>query len=217
MRTALLIEDHLPTQQWLKQVIMDAFPGIDVVLAETLQQARLHLSESQFGIALVDINLPDGSGIELITEMIQSNRVGYIVMSTIFDDDNHLFTAIRAGAHGFLLKDQPASQLVEKLEGILRGDPPLSPGIARRLLAFHRQVQHQPREKQETSLSNREEEVITLLAKGVTTKGIAQLLDITANTASGYVKSAYRKLNVCSRAEASLKAVELGLVNSSAI
>ena len=221
MKTALLIEDHEQTQVWMRQVIEGAFPGVDIHLAETIEQAKEAIQHHQFNIALVDINLPDGSGIDLVTEMMARNSVGYIVMSTIFDDDDHLFKAIQAGAHGYLLKDQPQEQLIEKLKGITRGDPPLSPGIARRLLTFYQQqaplktATTEP-VKVESMLSNREEEVITLLAKGITTKEIARMLEITPNTASGYVKSAYRKLNVSSRAEASLKAVELGLVNSSA-
>ncbi|OUS28605.1 DNA-binding response regulator [Gammaproteobacteria bacterium 45_16_T64] len=219
MKTALLIEDHEDTQIWMRSVIASAFPNIEIHLAETLEQARTTLRKMPFTIALVDINLPDGSGIDLVSEIAANGRVGYIVMSTIFDDDDSLFRAIQAGAHGYLLKDQPHSLLIDKLKGIERGDPPLSPGIARRLLSYYRQ-QSQPRTntslaKTSSELSKREEEVITLIAKGITTKEVARMLSITTNTASGYVKSAYRKLDISSRAEASLRAVELGLVDCS--
>lgn len=217
MKLALLIEDHVKTQEWMRQVLQTAFPNIDIDTAETMQEARERLSRKKYNIALVDINLPDGSGIDLVPEMLDKQQAGYVVMSTIFDDDNHLFDAIQAGAHGYLLKDQPMEQLIEKLSGILRGDPPLSPGIARRLLSFYRQNSVKKAAKPESTLSQREEEVITLIAKGVTTKEVARMLEITNNTASGYVKSAYRKLNISSRAEASLKAVELGLVNHTAV
>lgn len=224
MKNALLIEDHDETREWLKTVLDDAFPSIAIQTAETVTDARALLQENYYSIALVDINLPDGTGIDLIPLMLAESRVGYIVMSTIFDDDDHLFRAIQSGAHGYLLKDQPRDQLVTKLQGVMRGDPPLSPGIARRLLSFYRQNQEarqassapdqSPARRPESELSRREEEAITLIAKGLTVKEMAAMLSITPNTASGYVKSAYRKLNVNSRAEASLKAVELGLVNS---
>lgn len=217
MKSALLIEDHLQTQEWMAEVLQAAFPGIELTVVETQADARQCLAQNQYSIALVDINLPDGCGIDLLPDMLDQERVGYIVMSTIFDDDQHLFNAIQAGAHGYLLKDQPKQDLVDKLKGILRGDPPLSPGIARRLLTYYRQRPAVVTEKPENLLSKREEEVITLIAKGVTTKEVAKMLNITNNTASGYVKSAYRKLNISSRAEASLRAVELGLVNSSAL
>ncbi|MDX1694299.1 MAG: response regulator transcription factor [Ketobacteraceae bacterium] len=223
MKQALLIEDHEETRQWMEEVLAEAFPSIVIHLAETLQEAADYLQQQQYSIALVDINLPDGSGIDLIPLMQKDARVGYIVMSTIFDDDDHLFKAIQSGAHGYLLKDQPRDQLLVKLQGILRGDPPLSPGIARRLLSYYRQNtstkpdddDNSRADKPESLLSPREEEAITLIAKGLTVKEMAAMLNITANTASGYVKSAYRKLNVNSRAEASLKAVEMGLVKSS--
>lgn len=224
MKNALLIEDHDDTREWMRSVLEEAFPGIDIEAAETLAEARNLLQSGYYSIALVDINLPDGTGIDLIPLMLKESRAGYIVMSTIFDDDDHLFQAIQAGAHGYLLKDQPADQLVAKLQGVMRGDPPLSPGIARRLLSFYRQrsqagatntdADMPATSRAESDLSRREEEAITLIAKGLTVKEMAGMLNITPNTASGYVKSAYRKLNVNSRAEASLRAVELGLVNS---
>ena len=216
MKTALLIEDHIESQQWMEEVLRTAFPLVVIDLADSIAGARSLLESRQYSIALVDINLPDGIGTDLVPSMIASNQVGYVVMSTIFDDDNHLFEAIQAGAHGYLLKDQPKDQLIEKLAGITRGDPPLSPGIARRLLSFYRKQSEAKPAKVEHKLSKREEEIITLIAKGVTTKEAASMLNITNNTAAGYVKSAYRKLDITSRAEASLKAVELGFVNSTA-
>ena len=219
MINALIVEDHALTRQWIAQQVQSAFAGIQITEAMTLQQAQFHIPQINFNLALVDINLPDGSGIDFIKVLAEHINHCYIVMCTIFDDSEHLFKALRAGAHGYLIKDQSESLFINKLQGIVKGDPPLSPGIARKLLDYHRtpkeNVNAKVKDDMKTLLSHREEEVITLLAKGMTTKEIALLLNITPNTTAGYIKNVYRKLNVSSRAEASLEAVNLGLVNSS--
>ena len=135
----------------------------------------------------------------------------YIVMATIFDDDEHLFMALRAGADGYLLKDQPRERLMEQLNGILRGEPPLSPSIARRMMRHFRQAKDVS--LQSDLLSQREEEVLSLLARGFTRTDISSALGIAASTVATYTKTIYRKLGVSGRAEAALEAVRLGLVN----
>ena len=89
---------------------------------------------------MLDISLPDGNWVTLVEWLRRHAPDTYIVMATIFDDDDHLFTALRAGAHGYLLKDQPRERLIEQLGGILRGEPPLSPSIARRMMRHFRQT-----------------------------------------------------------------------------
>lgn len=107
-----------------------------------------------------------------------------------------------------MLKDRSRDALVEMLRGIVDGKPPLSPSIARRLLGHF----HDP-DAVGCDLTPREREVLTLLAKGLTVSHVGDLLGITSNTASGYVKNVYRKLNVSTRAEATLEAVRRGLVD----
>lgn len=157
--------------------------------------------------------MPDGSGIDLVREISQNSPDTYCVIATIYDDDDHLFAALQAGAQGYLLKEQPKGELLKRLQGILLGEPPLSPAVARRVLRhFQKEVQNNP--KQSTKLSNRETEVLTLIAKGLNRTDIAELLGITSNTAAGYIKTIYQKLNISSRAEATLEASRMGLVRS---
>ncbi len=188
---------------------MEALDGITVLEAETIGAAKVILEDNIINLALLDINLPDGSGIDLARDITATSNDTYIVMTTIFDDDKHLFAALKAGAKGYLLKEQPREQLIQRIQGILKGEPPLSPSIARRILTYFQDAQA---EKPESCLSKREEEVLTLAAKGYKTKEISKMLEISLNTSAGYLKSIYRKLNISSRAEATLEATKLGLV-----
>lgn len=209
MHKVLLLEDHTDTRIWLKDLLMEALDGIAVLEAETIGEAKVILEGNIVNLALLDINLPDGSGIDLARDITAASNDTYIVMTTIFDDDKHLFAALQAGAKGYLLKEQPRTQLIQHIQGILKGEPPLSPSIARRILTY---FQDAPVQKSDSCLSKREEEVLTLAAKGYKTKEISKMLEISLNTTAGYLKSIYKKLNISSRAEATLEATKLGLV-----
>src|SRR5690606_8526461 len=126
------------------------------------------------------------------------------VVATVFDDDAHLFPALRAGAQGYVLKDRDRATLADMLRGIVSGQPPLSSSIARRLL---RHFQPMPAEPQDgVPLTPRETEVLQLTAKGLTLNEVAQALQLSRHTVSGYLKDIYRKLSVGTRAEAALEA-----------
>lgn len=175
----------------------------------TLAAARAWLAEHPApDIALIDLGLPDGSGVELIGELNRHAPQTLCIVASIFDDNEHLFPALRAGAQGYLLKDQPLIQIIELLKGIAEGRPPLSPAIARKLLG-HFQPVTQPALEQ---LTERETEVLRYIAKGMTLPETARILGISPHTISGYVKNIYRKLNISSRAEAATTARNLGIV-----
>jgi len=210
MKTCLIVEDALDSQRWLARALAEAFPGIAIDTAGSLEEARAHLQASPPPeLALVDLGLPDGNGTSFIAELSQRARHTVSVVATIFDDDQHLFPALRAGAQGYLLKDQRWEQIAELLKGIVEGRPPLSPAIARKLLGYFRP---QPAEEA-ASLTQRERDVLSLLARGITMAEAARLLGLSPHTVSGYVKDIYRKLNVSSRAEAALTAQRIGLVD----
>ena len=131
---------------------------------------------------------------------------------TIHDDDDHLFPALQAGAYGYLLKEQPREQLMEHLQRISQGEPPLSPSIARRVIAyFAAQAKPQKDMIPHVQLTDRENEVLLRVAKGFTLPEIGVQLNLSRHTIADYVKQIYRKLNVSSRAEAALEAQRLGL------
>jgi DNA-binding NarL/FixJ family response regulator len=207
MRQALIVEDLPDTQEWLVRLVQHAFPGAVCTCAGSVEAALLAMRGRVFELALVDLGLPDGDGTRIIEALHALEPAPVIVVASIYDDDRHLFPALQAGAQGYLLKDQPMEQLAANLRGILDGNPPLSPAIARRLLGFFKE----PAPGGE-NLTSREREALSYLAKGMKVAEMAAAMGITRHTASDYVKSVYRKLNVSSRAQATLHAVRMGLV-----
>lgn len=208
MQSALIVEDIAEVRTALRDILHRAFPGVQAQTAGSVAEARTILRRGGVELVLLDLGLPDGSGMEVLREF-RGARPQFVI-TTIFDDDEHLFEALRAGADGYLLKDEPAEQLVDLLRGIHDGRPPLSATIARRILTHFRPVSPVA----SSPLSPRETEVLTLIARGYTVRSVAEALGMSYNTAAGHLKSIYQKLSVNSRAEAAMEAVRLGVVNS---
>ena len=210
MNVGLILEDMHDAQAWLQSALEEAVPGRVVHVTGSVAQASAALKTLRPDIALVDLGLPDGSGIEVLRRLTASHPTCLRIVTTIFDGDQHLFPALRAGAQGYVLKDRARPSLVSLLQGIADGQPPLSPSIARRLLGF---FAPSPDHVEEV-LTPREVEVLTLIAKGYTSLVAAELLGLSRHTVAGYVKDIYRKLNVSTRAEAALEASRRGIVGS---
>ena len=209
MQTVLILEDHPETREWLSGIIQQAFVEVELHTASSLAQARKHISEHKFDLALIDLNLPDGNGVEIISEITQKHPNTYCVVATIFDDDNYLFPALEAGAQGYLLKEQTSDEFIQSLQGIIKGEPPISPAIARKMINhFHGDLT----QSDKPELSSREKEILGAIAKGLSRSEAADVLGITSNTVASHLKSIYGKLNVSNRAQATLEALRLGLV-----
>jgi len=206
----LVVEDHARARVWLRDALHRAFEGALVSEAASVAQGRAAIAVGLPDLALLDLGLPDGSGLTLVRELAEHRRRAAanitIVVATVLHDDDNVFAAIRAGADGYLLKEETRDELVSMLLGIREQRPPLSPSIARRLL------KHFHGEPDDDGLAPRERQVLQLLAKGFTVQRVADMLGITYHTASGYVKDIYRKLDVNTRAEATLEASRRGLV-----
>lgn len=207
MKRVLIVEDLPFARDWLTEGVRLAFPGSQIETAPDCAGARSRLERHWPELALVDLGLPDGDGTRLIAWIKSRHAATLCVVASTFADDGHIFPALRAGADGYFTKDQGQSELARILTEIAAGHPPLSPGVARRLMAY---FQHEDRP--ELPLSEREIEVLRLIGKGFSSTEVGRLLDITRNTAAGYVKDIYRKLGINSRAEAALKAAEFGLL-----
>ena len=208
MKSCLIIEDMDATARVTAARVAAAFPGIDVGLASTLAAARGWLrSNPPPALVLLDVGLPDGEG----TELLLDGALGagsLVIVHTVFGDDEHLFQALRAGAHGYLLKEDSEADFLTALSGIANGRPPLSAPMAQRLMVFFRADRDTPG----VALSPREREVLTLIARGLTVRQAAQALALTENTIASYLKTVYQKLHVGTRAAAALEAIRLGLV-----
>ncbi len=241
----LILEDNPVARGFLCRVVRESFSDrIVITEAGDLETARAQISLTggatgmhgvdPFKLILLDLELPDGNGMELLSELSQYPATK--IVTTLYSDDEHLFPALQCGADGYLLKEDRFEVLVEELQKIVRGQPPLSPAIARRLLGHFRQghparalgvdsgfsvsgdfvttSRPVPLEKppEHDRLTPREIEVLTYLSKGFTIKEIASLMGIKWFTVNDHIKSIYKKLNVSSRAEAAVLATKHGLV-----
>jgi DNA-binding NarL/FixJ family response regulator len=214
MKTILLLEDLPEIRVWLKKLVLEVFPGATISESSRVHDAIEMVAAVKFDLALIDLGLPDGSGVDVVTRLRDVQPDAQSVVVTIHDDDEHLFPALQAGAFGYILKEQARELITEQLQRISQGEPPLSPSIARRVMAYfsakakpHVQANAMPN----VSLTDRESEVLLRVAKGYTLPEIGVQLGLSRHTIADYVKQIYRKLNVSSRAEAALEAQRLGL------
>jgi DNA-binding NarL/FixJ family response regulator len=212
MNSGYIIEDHKLAQQWLADALADAFDGIHIAVAGTVKEANELLDEGYPEIALVDLNLPDGSGVEIISRINYESPNTAIIVATIYDDDEHLFPALRAGAKGYILKEQRKEDISRLLQGIVEGEPPLSPAISHRLLNYFSSMDAPLQVVKDHGLTSREVEVLSVIAQGHSLNEVASILKVSRNTTATHVKNIYSKLNITSRAEAALAASRLGII-----
>ena len=213
MNHILLLEDIPEIRAWLKALVKQVFPTAQITECSRVQDALLQVTSQRFSLALLDLGLPDGSGVDVVTALREKQPDVQSVIVTIHDDDEHLFPALQCGADGYLLKEQSRELLIEQLQRMSQGEPPLSPSIARKVIAYFTS-QKRPNTAallHEVSLTDRETEVLLRVAKGFTLPEIGVQLGLSRHTIADYVKQIYRKLNVSSRAEAALEAQRLGL------
>jgi DNA-binding NarL/FixJ family response regulator len=215
MTSILLLEDLPEIRAWLSSLVLRVFPDAQIAEAARVHDALGLVSAIKFDLALVDLGLPDGSGVDVVSALRENQPETQSVVVTIHDDDDHLFPALQAGAFGYILKEQARELIIEQLQRISQGEPPLSPSIARRVMAyFAAKSKPQPASPSavpHVSLTDRETEVLLRVAKGFTLPEIGQQLSLSRHTIADYVKQIYRKLNVSSRAEAALEAQRMGL------
>ncbi|MFY9511012.1 MAG: response regulator transcription factor EmbR [Rubrivivax sp.] len=212
MKNILLLEDLPEIRVWLRKLVLQVFPAAQISESARVHDAISLVSAVKFDLALIDLGLPDGSGVDVVTKLRDVQPDAQSVVVTIHDDDEHLFPALQAGAFGYILKEQPRELITEQLQRISQGEPPLSPSIARRVMAhFSTKAKPQANALPHVSLTDRESEVLLRVAKGYTLPEIGVQLGLSRHTIADYVKQIYRKLNVSSRAEAALEAQRMGL------
>jgi DNA-binding NarL/FixJ family response regulator len=213
---ALILDDNRETLNWISESLATALTDASIETAATCAEARklLFASGRHFDFALIDLDLPDGSGVEIIRELAQHRPETMPVVITVFEDATSLFEALAAGAMGYILKGVRTASLIEQFRRIQQGEPPISPRIAQRILAHFKAMPAPVQEPvpSDPSLTRREQEVLRYLGKGLTIVDIAQHLGISANTCATHTKSIYRKLNISNRAEAALAADRRGLI-----
>src|SRR5437660_4981640 len=203
-----IVEDDLEARKVLARWIARA-PGFRVEGdwgdAETALRA---LPENKPNVVLMDINLPGVSGVEAVKRLKPVLPDTQFVMLTVYEDANHIYNALAAGATGYLLKQTSRDELLTALEEVYQGGSPISSNIARKVVQFFRQ-NSAPAEAAE-ALSPREQEVLELVTQGYLYKEIADRLNIAIPTVNTYIRRTYEKLHASSRAQAVATYVRLG-------
>lgn len=189
---------------WDIEVVGQAADG-----AEAITQALA----LQPDLILLDIQMPRLNGLQAVRQLKAALPHVKVVMLTVSDKDRDLFEAIEAGADGYLLKDMCGADFASMLTSLARGESPISPSLASKLLReFGRRARDGGRESEPDELTEREKQVLSLIARGATNKEAAQSLAISENTVSYHVKNILGKLHAHNRAEAAALAVREGLV-----
>jgi DNA-binding NarL/FixJ family response regulator len=201
-----LVEDHRATRDAFVKLLRHAADIVCVGAYGNAAEAEKEIPGHKPDVVLMDINLPDGSGIDLVTRLKPLHPEMEFVMLTTYDDTDLIFNALRAGASGYLLKRAGAAQLIAAIHDVRSGGSPMTTQIARRVIThFHRIPE--PENEVET-LSKREREILDLLAEGLPYKLIADRLEISPNTVRNHLRRIYGKLHVQSRTEAVVKLLE---------
>ena len=176
---------------------------------ENPMKSTLQLKELKPDLLIMDIDMPGMSGIEAVKQIRSIDQEIPILMLTVFDDNNHVFDAICAGASGYLLKKHISSRLFSAIDEVLEGGAPMSPSVARMVLAsMHRKASS----NNPYHLTPKEKEVLTSLSKGNSYKLIADQLTISIDTVRSHIRKIYEKLHVHSQTEAVSKAINEKLI-----
>ena len=203
-----IVEDDVPAREILAGWIRSADGFRLAGEYDDAETAIAKLPHEKPSVVLFDINLPGMSGIECVRRLKPNLPDTQFVMVTVYEDANHIFNALSAGASGYLLKQMRRSELLDALKDVHAGGSPMSSQIARKVVQnFYRNDTNAGGESVE--LSGREREVLELLARGFLYKEIAELLKISGPTVNTYIRRIYEKLHVRSRAQAVAKYAHL--------
>ena len=204
----LIVEDNAVARGFLARVVRESFSDeLNFVEAAGIEAASAALDlqgdgTEAFRLILCDLEQPDQAGLTLLARLAGYPAIR--IATTLHSDDDHLFPALQCGASGYLLKEDRFEVLVEELQRIVRGQPPLSPSMARRMQAFLR-AQNLP-EGDARALTPRESEVLLQISKGFTVKEIARLMGMKGQMVNEHIRGAYRKLALASAPQQALLA-----------
>ncbi|MFN2230060.1 MAG: response regulator [Anaerolineae bacterium] len=210
----LIADDHAIVREGLRWLISTE-PGMVLVGEaadgiEAVAQARALDPD----VILLDLEMPRKGGIEAIGEILESNPSARILVLTSFADDEKVFSAIKGGALGYLMKDSSPAELLRAIRDVYRGEPSLDPTIAQKLLReLHRTAQHPSPPSDTEQLTGREVEVLKLVAQGLPNKEIADRLVVSERTVRTHVGNILGKLHLANRTQAALYAIREGLAD----
>ncbi len=204
-----IVEDDVPAREILASWIRNADGFRCAGEFDDAETALARLPHEKPSVVLFDINLPGMNGIECVRRLKPRLPETQFVMITVYEDANHVFNALSAGASGYLLKQTRRNELIEALKDVHAGGSPMSSQIARKVVQNFYRNETQDAGGETIELSPREREVLELLARGYLYKEIAEQLKISVLTVNTYIRRIYEKLHVRSRAQAVAKYAHL--------
>lgn len=208
----LVVEDDAPLREELQRMVLSE-PGLCWFGgAGSLAQARQLLVDAKPDVAVIDLGLPDGDGSELIAELASQEPPVFALVATVFGDEAHVIRAIESGARGYLLKDSTPAEFARAINLVHQGGAPLSPHIAKHLLARLAPPTPRPPVNEPDALTEREIDILTRIAQGFTVGETAEHLHISAHTAATHIKNIYSKMAVSNRVQAVNQARLRGLI-----
>jgi DNA-binding NarL/FixJ family response regulator len=205
----LVVEDH-PLFRRGVVALLDAVPEMTVVgTAGSGEEAVTAAKQLRPDVVLMDLQLPGISGIEATRAIVEADADVRVLVLSLFEDDDSVFLALRAGARGYVLKDADEEELTGAIQAVARGEAIFSSAVAGRVLAFF--AVPRPAPKVFPALTDREREILDLIAAGHPNPSIARALSLSPKTVANYVSAIFAKLQVADRAEAMVRAREAGL------
>jgi len=208
--TKILVYDDNRGRQEALQLLIENSGHMEFVGArENCNNVEADVIDMQPDVVLMDIDMPGTDGIEGLKRIKKQAPEVFIIMQTVFEDDEKIFTAIHAGANGYFLKKTNPDKLIEGIRDVLEGGAPMTPSVARKVLHM---LTQQSNDKSKTSfdLTEREIEILSMLSKGMSYKMIADASRITFHTVNSHLKKIYEKLHVHSATEAVSKVFSKG-------
>ncbi len=212
IRVAIL-EDDAPARKFYANLFVRE-PGFELAFAAaSVAEAQAALPGAKVDVALVDIRLPDGNGLEFIAPFLAETG-GKALILTILGDRASVMLAFEFGASGYLLKDTPPEQILRDIRALIHGGCPISPQAAAHLLSLVAPAKTPAPGQPDNILTRRECDVLTMFAKGLSYQDSAAALELSVHTIGDHVKRIYKKMQVRSRSEAVFEAVQNGWLDS---
>lgn len=206
----VIFDDHKHRREALKFMISLNTEMECIGDYEDCSNLVTNLSSNPPDVVLMDIHMPGVDGIEGVKLLQKHFSQTFIIMQTVFDDDDNLFNSLLAGAHGYLLKNTPSDKIIEGIREVVDGGAPMTPSIARRVLAYF--SKRGASGKEEYNLSARETEILEWLIKGYSQKMVAAELFLSKHTVNNHIKNIYQKLHVHNVSEAVALALQKRII-----
>lgn len=209
--TVLIVDDH-PLFRKGMRTLLDSMPETTVAGEATNGQEAVELALAlRPDIVLMDLKMPQGGGLAAIGQLSQKMPDARILVVTLFEDDESVFTALKAGARGYVLKDADEDEMMRAIQAVAQGEAIFSPAIASRLMDYFAATKTSPHAEAFPELTEREREILALIARGRSNSEIAGELSISLKTVRNHASNIFNKLQVADRTQAAIRAREAGL------